>query len=695
MKNKTARFLLISIVCVSLLCVTVFTLMAVVMNGQSSDAIGELGSQYMASISDQSATRFSTELELRRNQLNVIIDAVQPDKVQSVPNMRTSLRSLARSCEFSHLALYSEDGTFELIDGFGKGIDVDREEEFRSAVLAKQETVASATIIEEGSTDAKPHEDTEVILLSVPAAYPLEEGGRSVALVAALSRAYIRENVLSVESDYSTYYYYFVIDSEGSIVIRGGGYSVSVTETNYFERVRNVYGPMKTNGKPIEKEACLAELQEAMGDGETFSAEFNLEGERRFLYEERLPNSDWYLIFVLPYGPIDETVNALSSAWGWASVMSCVVILLALSVVFLCYFRLAQRHMRELEEARRSAERANRAKSAFLSNMSHDIRTPMNGIIGMIAIASSNLGNREQVENCLEKIAVSSRQLLGLINNILDMSKIESGKFDLREEALSIRETVENAVNIVQSQVEVKRQTLTTEIGDLPSEYVLCDGVRLNQVLLNLLGNAVKFTPEEGSIFVSCLEEASPQGDDHVRVLLRVRDTGIGMTKEFREKVFEAFSREDDGRVQQIEGSGWPSRSSSSTPCTAPSSSRASPIRGRSSSSPSTSCGRRRPRRASTRKRPRPSTSRESASFSRRTMRSTAKSPRSSSRRSASPSRARKTARSVQTASPPRPWDITTPSSWTSACPSCRAMSPPWRSAPWTVPMPRPCPSSP
>ena len=212
--------------------------------------------------------------------------------------------------------------------------------------------------------------------------------------------------------------------------------------------------------------------------------------------------------------------------------------------------------MRELDEAREMAERASRSKGEFLSNMSHDIRTPMNAIVGMNAIALANINDTKRVQDCLKKIALSSKHLLGLINDVLDMSKIESGKMTLNVELVSLREAMDGILSIVQPQVKEKQQKFNIFIYNISSENVRCDSVRLNQILLNLTSNAVKFTPEGGSIEVSLHEEASPKGADYVRILIRVKDTGIGMSEEFRNHIFDSFSREDSKRVQKTEGTG-------------------------------------------------------------------------------------------------------------------------------------------
>ena len=160
----------------------------------------------------------------------------------------------------------------------------------------------------------------------------------------------------------------------------------------------------------------------------------------------------------------------------------------------------AESSQRAAETAEREARKANKAKSEFLSNMSHDIRTPMNAIVGMTAIAIANIDNKEQVQNCLKKITLSSKHLLGLINDVLDMSKIESGKMTLTMDRVSLREVMDSIVSIVQPQIKAKDQQFNVFIHDISAENIYCDSVRLNQILLNFLSNAIKFTPEGGCI---------------------------------------------------------------------------------------------------------------------------------------------------------------------------------------------------
>ena len=212
--------------------------------------------------------------------------------------------------------------------------------------------------------------------------------------------------------------------------------------------------------------------------------------------------------------------------------------------------------MNELEKARQAALEANKAKSEFLANMSHDIRYTYERDCRDDCDCHSPLDDRKQVENCLRKITLSSKHLLGLINDVLDMSKIESGKLTLTTEQISLKEVVEGIVNIMQPQVKTKSKPLTSMLKIFFTENVWCDGIRLNQVLLNLLSNATKYTPEGGSIQLSLSEEKSPKGENYVRIHINVRDNGIGMSPEFLKRIYESYSRADGTWIHKTEGAG-------------------------------------------------------------------------------------------------------------------------------------------
>ena len=203
----------------------------------------------------------------------------------------------------------------------------------------------------------------------------------------------------------------------------------------------------------------------------------------------------------------------------------------------------------------RRAKYANHAKTAFLNNMSHDIRTPMNAIVGFTALAESHADDEEQVRDYLGKISVSSQHLLSLINDVLDMSRIESGRMTLEESDVHLPDVIRDLRTIIQSGVDSKRQELFVDTRDIVHEDIITDKLRLNQVLLNILSNAVKFTPEGGTISFSVTEKPSTSPDT-ANFEFRIKDNGIGMSEEFRKTIFDAFTRERTSTVSGIQGTG-------------------------------------------------------------------------------------------------------------------------------------------
>ncbi len=208
-----------------------------------------------------------------------------------------------------------------------------------------------------------------------------------------------------------------------------------------------------------------------------------------------------------------------------------------------------------LEEKLQKAVAAERAKTTFLSNMSHDIRTPMNAIIGFTSLAQANIDKKEKVQDYLAKILSSSNHLLSLINDILDMSRIESGKLNIEEKPCNLSDIFKDMRNIIMSQIQAKQLNFFLDTIDIIDEDIYCDKLHINQILLNLLGNAVKFTPAGGSISLTIRQKpGAPTGYGSYE--FRVKDTGIGMSAEFAEHVFEPFEREKSSTVTGIQGTG-------------------------------------------------------------------------------------------------------------------------------------------
>ncbi len=212
-------------------------------------------------------------------------------------------------------------------------------------------------------------------------------------------------------------------------------------------------------------------------------------------------------------------------------------------------------HNRQLSDALAQAQHANIAKTTFLSNMSHDIRTPMNAIIGFTTMALRHFNNRTQVRDSLEKVLTSSNHLLGLINDILDMSRIESGRVEVAEQPCNLSDLVHNLIHIIQPQITAKQQKFQIDAFKVKNEDVFADQLKVNQVLINILSNAVKYTPSTGSIFFR-ISQYSSEIPGYARYEFRIKDNGMGMSKEFLKHVFDPFEREETSTKSGIQGTG-------------------------------------------------------------------------------------------------------------------------------------------
>lgn len=532
MKRNTKKFLAISFSLLAIACVVMITFTSSVIAEKSDFAINKIGSLYMSGMAKQMQEKFDTVIDMQISELKGIVERHPPESVVYDQDMFDQLALSAQVRDFVYLGLYTEEGESETI--YGSDVEYDSEITFRSVLDDSSLRVFSGT-----STDGE-----KVICMLVNACYPMRNGKTSSAIVAATPMDDL-EKVLTLDED-DALMYSFIIRADGTYVVRNR------QESDYFSYIRQNF--LDHNGKNAE--TYVDELREAMGRNAEYSTMFREGNENKYLLCTDLTNSEWFLVSVMPHGTLDRILENLGAERQFMTLIMALFILAGVMVIFLRYYRLSQQQMQELDQARREATKANKAKSEFLSSMSHDIRTPMNGIVGMTTIAIANIDNTERVKDCLDKITLSSKHLLGLINDVLDMSKIESGKLTLNMSQISLRETMDSIVNIVQPQVKSRQQHFDISIQNILTEEVHCDSVRLNQVLINLLSNALKFTPEGGSIKVFLEQEESPVGDDHVRCHFRVKDNGIGMTKEFQEKIFDTFTREEKAQIDKIEGTG-------------------------------------------------------------------------------------------------------------------------------------------
>ena len=325
-----------------------------------------------------------------------------------------------------------------------------------------------------------------------------------------------------------------VIDADGDYIIKGHSFKNS----SFFEFYRsyNTTDP-----------ASAKELFEKITTSTGSFTMLNSRGEECILaYTPVEAIGGWTLLSFMPMKDLAvDTQNWLLIGFVSAGLL----ILFVFDLVVMLHFN------KQLQEAATEAASANRAKTDFLSTMSHDIRTPMNAIIGLTTIAEKNLGDTEAVGENLRKITLASNHLLTLINDILDISKVESGKLNLSPQTFSIVETVENLVNLSQPMIKEKNIDFNFRTSKMEREYLYADQLRLNQIYINILSNAIKYTEPGGSVSVDMREEES-QVPGCVRLAYIVADTGIGMSPEFMANMYQPFSRQTDSRVNIIQGTG-------------------------------------------------------------------------------------------------------------------------------------------
>lgn len=295
-----------------------------------------------------------------------------------------------------------------------------------------------------------------------------------------------------------------------------------------------------------------------------------LNGEEYYLALYQMDHAEWTLLFLVPSAYVaTNAVSMINMTVNMVMAFAVILVVVAGGVIF---FVLKYQQKRAVDAERRNSERlsealdkaeraeqaandANRAKSNFLANMSHDIRTPMNAIVGITKLMEHEQDDPGKLKQYIHKVQSSSQHLLGLINDVLDMSKIESSEVTLNHESISLAEQVGQVESIIRPQIEEHGQTFVIRVHEIVHEYLIGDAVRMRQVFINLLSNAVKYTPYGGTVSLD-LEEQPSSLADYAKICITVTDNGYGMTPEFVSHIFEPFTRAEDSTVNKVQGTG-------------------------------------------------------------------------------------------------------------------------------------------
>ena len=378
-RNPTTRFLICSFIGLLIFSMIIFSLLGIYMSRKSKKAVYEIGEIYMSGMNEQMSRHFETVIKLRFDQVRGIVSVVSTEDGDK-GKLYEELIYRAQVRDFDYLALCSAEGDFQTL--YGQSIQPLNPEPFVEALLQGEQRVAV------GVDSA----GNEVVLFGAYADYPMDNGNRSTGLIAAVPLEYITD-FLSLE-DEGQLMYYHIIRPNGSFVIQNAN-----TELWYF--FEQLQKQLNLTASEESAENSIEKFGIALKNREEYATTVEVNGEERQIYGISLPYSEWYLVSVMPYSRLDGTINDLSSQRVLMTLLSCASVLIILTLIFLRYFSITRSQLHELEKARQAALEANKAKSEFLANMGHDIRTPMNAIVGMTAIATAHKDDRKQVQNCL------------------------------------------------------------------------------------------------------------------------------------------------------------------------------------------------------------------------------------------------------------------------------------------------------
>lgn len=494
----------------------------------TENSVYDVSEVYLQELTKQKINQFQINLENQVRQLRIAIATLDAEDTSSKEKLQNCIKETNKVSEFDFFALLDNEG---IIYTESDVINDSSQYPFINRDLKKSKVSLEKV------------DENNMIMVMVPLEDTSFEERKIIGAVAGVNAGTFSEKVFT-QYDFGRIFCE-VIMADGSFVIK--------TNHNHLKEKFNLFSG-------LGKEAVfgdgfsIGKVKSDIDSGKSGVASYYLEDILHYTYYAPIEGTDWYMKTTIHYNLVSSKIDAVRQTMTRNSLVQLALVVLMLLAVFGIYLSVRRKNDK-LNYQRIQAEESNRAKSTFLSNMSHDIRTPMNAIIGFTNLAIQSKESMERVQGYLAKILASSNHLLTLINDVLEMSRIESGKIYLEETECNLSEILHDLNTIIIGQIEGKQQELLMDAVDVINEDVYCDKLRLNQILLNLLSNAIKFTPSGGKISVQFKQkEEAPEG--YGAYELRVKDSGIGMTQEFADKVFTPFERERTSTVSGIQGTG-------------------------------------------------------------------------------------------------------------------------------------------
>ncbi len=537
MRQSILKKLLISLILTVVFLVGVLVALMNYNRIKTDEAVAELGMLYMEEMMLQMKNHFSSVVDIKNKEVNHIANWTK-----NTDTYRETLSTAAKSMGFEYVVLYDENGKSELI--LGETAWIRNTEEYISEIAEGKQTVTTGYLTDTGE---------KYIVFGTPAEFTMQSGKTSSIMLAGFSvrKLYDYINLDDVEP-LGSKVNMWIISTNGAYILK----AKPITEESLFDRLNN-WGSFVG----IDGEVAIPQIEKAMAGRKNFSYMVSIDGTVKHIYGSPAGEPEnWYFMITMPRGISDEIIMKQHSEITRAFYIAGIIVFIMLCCVFLLYYRISAQQRKELqnawkeaEKSRNIAENASMAKTFFLSNMSHDIRTPMNAIIGFTNIAMKET-EISAVRNYLRKISVSSNHLLLLINEVLEMSRIESGKIILDETPCNLSDLLDELHTVLNKKAEEKN--LHFKITEnIQNSYVYADKRRLEQILINLTDNAIKYTAENGNVSVE-LNQIPCQKEGYGSYEIIVSDNGIGMSEEFVQKIFEPFERESTSTVSGIEGTG-------------------------------------------------------------------------------------------------------------------------------------------
>ncbi len=492
-------------------------------------AVYDVSKLYLEELTTHKANQFTSTLESKIQQLFVTAHALRKSDLADKEMLQNFIGQMQLSNGFDFFAMVDEQGTVYTKDSSfpGNSLFSFLDGDFTKPYISFGQDVGSRNLV----------------LITVPVEnWPLG-GSRLVAAAVGIDAGNVAESLsLSSKEGHS---FCNIITTDGGYVVR--------TPHEHIEENTNLFSALEGKAR-FQEGTSLKQWKEDVNARRAGMAVYGLQNMVHYTYYMPIEGTDWLITTTLHYDLISGNVDVIRTTLTRNSIFQLFLILLVLLALF-AVFVFMHRRNDLLWFEKMKAEESSKAKSVFLSNMSHDIRTPMNAIIGFTNLALKNVEDTEKIKDYLAKILASGNHLLALINDVLEMSRIESGKIHLEETACNLSGMLRDLNSIIHGQVQGKHQKLSMDTTALTDENVYCDKLRMNQVMLNLLGNAIKFTPEGGEISV-VIEQTGTAPAGYGAYVIRVKDNGIGMAPEFATKVFNPFERERTSTVSGIQGTG-------------------------------------------------------------------------------------------------------------------------------------------